>query len=114
MKQENYLCSEGLGLMPEAERLRHLKAVLKGRLDMWKKLGLSHREAMKLATKGYADKGLPDYKHRSFVSDTYPAELLEPKPFAFTNNLSDDEAQKVIDNYLERYPKFKMWGTDYE
>ena len=112
MELQKYISSEGLGLLPEKERRAHLRAVLKKRVVSLKKIGFSHREALRLAMMGEADGGMPDYRYRGCGVDVYPASLLPPPTFEFTNNLSNAEGQKVIDAYLERYPKPTIWTTD--
>jgi hypothetical protein len=104
MNLQKYIGSTGLGLLPDKVR-RELRAeVLKARYTYHLKSGMSRKQARDKALSGYADGGMPNYQHRSFVADVFPVELLPAKPFKFTNNLSDREAQKVIDDYLERYP----------
>lgn len=114
MKYEKYISSTGLGLLPQKQRMDHLKEVLKKRMVSLKEIGLSHREALKLAVLGNADGGMPDYRHRSYTGDVYPEPLTEPPVFEFTNTLSNEEGQNVIDDYLRRYPKPQRWSIDDE
>lgn len=109
MKFEKYISKEGLyGKLTESER-QHRSDTIVERMASWAKTGMSRREALKRSLLGVSAEGFPDYRHRSFVADVAPMELLEPEPFEFTNNLSSEQAQRVIDSYLEKYPRPRMY-----
>jgi len=109
MKFEKYISKEGLnGKLTESERQNRSDTIV-DRYNDCMKVGLSHKEALQRALCGVAHDGMPEYRHRSFVADVAPMELQEPKEFRFTNNLSSSQAQRVIDSYLEKYPKPRIY-----
>lgn len=109
MNLQKYISTTGLGLLSDSERRKLRGDVLKKRYTYHLKSGMSRKEALRRALSGYADGGMPSYQHRSFVADVFPEELLTPEPFTFTNNLSEQAGQRVIDSYLEKYPRARRF-----